>query len=403
MLAATVLPLTLFAAHEVVASSTTSPAPLVEREAITVAFGEATFEQYDVVHVSTPWAHRPMILVTPVGIGTAWFETSTAYSDTLLARLAYLGVDAWVVSPRHGTSATLPQGSCPGDPAAPDPAPVDCSAFGRWGLEDLVEDIAFVRDELLDSHRDPTIGGHFTGAMVAMAAVNAEPDAYAGLVLWEGTLYTEIESTLGKNAGVCDALSAVPEAYAADPTPATEALVTTLARTDPDGLSPFPQSALDPYFLVAGEATNLELLRALFVVDNFALLDRVSDGIVFAIGTVEDGFSLSDIGHVFRYVQSTPQATYVSLGLFADLACGLGGAPVHTSNLEAFEGDVLAIGSARGLDAELKDTLQAFSGARRRTGDFRGELGVHDLLFSDLRAQIDLEIAMFNLLAQLPI
>jgi hypothetical protein len=395
------LHLALLASYDVSASATTTPAPLVSREAMTVSFGEEAFESFEIVHVSTPWAIRPMILVAPAGFGTAWYETSAPYTDSLLATLAYSGVDVWAIAPRRGTTATLPPGSCPGDPAAPVPAPVDCSAFGQWGVADIIEDIAFVR-ELIDGPRAPTIGGHWTGGMLALAAVDAEPEAYAGLVLWEGTILTEDETTLAKNAAVCDALELVPDALAADPTPQAELLVATLAQIDPDGLSPFPQPVLDGYFLTAGVATNLEVLHALLVVDNFALLDRVSDGMVFTVGTVEDGPAVADLDHLYAYVAATPQSTYGSLGIFRDLACGMAGSPEHTSNLAAFEGDVLAIGSARGLDDELQDTLDAFTGARLVYEDFRGELGVHDLLWSDLRDGIDTELALFNVIAQIP-
>lgn len=401
MLPPTILHLALLSSHDVSVSTTTHPAPLVAREAITVTYGAQAFETFDVVHVSTPWAKRPMLLLAPVGLGAAWYETNADYADSLLARLAYLGVDVWAIAPRRGTSATLPAGSCPGDPAAPDPAPADCSAFGQWQLDDLIDDIAFVRG-LVTSPRRPTIGGHFTGAMVALAAVNADPQAYAGLMLWEGTLVTDDEATLAKNAGVCDALEAVPDALAADSTPAAEAMVTALAQTDPDGLSPLPQPVLDRYFLTAGVATNLQVLHAIFIIDNFALLDRISQGLLFTVGTVADGPEIADLSHLFRYVAVQPQSTYGSVGLFRDLACGLGGSPEHTSGLAAFTGDVLVIGSDRGLKDELADTVQALHGARRTSTDFRGELGVHDLLWSDLRHEVDAEIAMFNALAQMP-
>jgi hypothetical protein len=401
MLPPSFLHLALLASYDVSASATTTPAPLVTREAMTITFGEEAFESFEVVHVSTPWAIRPMILVAPVGYGAAWFESADTYAGSMLGQLARLGVDVWAIGPRRGTADTLPQGSCLGDPAAPVPAPVDCSAFGRWGVDDLVEDVAFVR-ELVDGPRAPTIGGHWTGAMVALAAVDAEPEAYEGLVLWEGTILTDDEATLAKNAAVCDALELLPDAYAADSTPSAERLVAELARTDPTGLSPFPQSVLDPYFLTAGVATNLEVLHALLVVDNFALFDRISDGLVFTVGTVEDGPDVADLELMFDFLDAAPQSTYGSLGIFRDLACGLGGSPEHTGNLAAFEGDVLVIGASRGLDDELADTLDAFTGARFVSADFRGELGVHDLLWSDLREGVGIEIALFNAIAQLP-
>ncbi len=389
----------LVALHELSASSTAYPAPFVERETITVSFGEESFEQFDAVHVSTPWSSQPMILVAPVGFGVQWYEATDDYFDSMLARLAYMGVDVWAVTPRHGTASTLPVGSCAGDPAAPVPAPVDCSAFGEWGIDDVIGDIAFVRS-LIDSPLKPTIGGHWTGGMTAVAAVDAEPDAYAGVLLWEGTIFTNEESTLGKSAAVCAALDAVPDAFGADSTPASETLVVSLAQNDPTGLSPFPQVVLDPYFLVAGEATNLEFLHALFIVDNFALLDRVSEGLVFMVGTVEDGPDVAAIGQVFNQLANPDPNTYGSLGILRDLVCATGGDPTYTSNLAAFGGDVFVIGSERGLDDELQDTLDAFTGARYTYADFRENFGVHDLLWSDLRPEVDVEIFLFNYIAQ---
>lgn len=390
----------LLAAHNVTGSSTTSPAPLVEREVITVEFGIESFEQFQVTHVSTPWAHQPMVLVTPLGFGASWYEGTDDYLDSLPARLAYFGIDLWIVEQRRGTANTLPQGSCAGDPFAPNPPPVDCSPFGQWGVDEVIEDIGFVRS-LISSSLSPTIGGHWTGGMAAAASVDAEPEEYAGVVLWEGTLYNNEPFTLGKNAAVCGALEAVPDAFGADSTPAAENLASTLAQVDPNGLSPFPQAILDGFGLVSGVATNLEVLHALFVVDNPALLDRVSDGMVPMVGTIEGGPDIADIGQVFNIANTPPSGTYASLGILRDYACGLGGDPAHVSNLAAFEGDVFVIGSERGLDDELQDTLDAFTGARFASSDFRGEFGTHDLLWSELREEIDVEIFLFNLFAQL--
>lgn len=402
MIEAILLQTALFTSHAVIDTTVTTPAPLVEREEITVSFGPESFEQFKVAHVSTAWSHNPMILVVPLGFGTSWYEATEEYHDSMLAHLAYFGADVWVVEQRRGTAETLPSFSCPSPfplpPGAPPPS-VDCSAFGAWGLDDVIEDIGFVRGLIGSSHA-PTIGGHWTGGMAAAAAVDAEPEAYSGVVLWEGTLFTEEPATLAKNAAVCGFLETIPDFLGASSTPGDEFVVSSLAQAAPEGLSPFPPEILGQYGLVSGEATNLELLHALFIVDNFALLDRVSEGLIFMVGTVEGGPDVADIGQVFN-LSKTTQGTYASLGILRDYACGLGGDPAYTSNLAAFEGDVLVIGSDRGLVDELQDTLDAFSSARFAHSDFRGELGVHDLLWSDLREGVDLEIFLFNLFAQL--
>lgn len=400
MLPSLILAAGLLASHEVVASTTTHPSALLEREVVTVAFGDAAFERFDVTHVSAPWSRLPMVLVTPLGFGASWYETSEQYRHTLAGRLALLGVDLYIVEQRRGHSGTLPVGSCAGDPAAPVPPPVDCSPLGAWDFDDQIEDILFVRDELVDSRRVPTLGGQWTGGVAALGVVDADPEAFSGLLLWEGTIYTQEPFTLAKNASVCSVLESIPDAFGADSSPAVEQLATQLAEADPNGLSPFPAEALAPFGLVAGEATNLDVLHAIFIADSPALLDRVAEGLVFMAGTIEDGPSISDIDHIFALSHAEPAPTYGSVGILTDYICGLGGDPTHVSNLAAFDGDVLVIGSDRGLVDELQDTLDAFTSARHTFADFRTGLGVHDLLFSDLRPQVDLEIVVFNAIAQ---
>ncbi|MCH9637740.1 MAG: hypothetical protein K0U16_07335 [Gammaproteobacteria bacterium] len=400
MLETLLLSASILSAYQVVDTTTSSPAPLVDRDAITVSFGEESFEQFQVVHVSTPWAHKPMVMVTPLGFGPSWYESNDDYEDSLLGRLAYLGVDVWVLEQRRGTADTLPFGSCP-DPFNPGaPAPVDCSPFGAWGIEDLADDAAFVRT-LIPPGSTPTIGGQWTGAMAAMGIVDTDPAGYSGLLLWEGAIFTDEPFTLAKNSATCAAIEPIPDIFGADPTVANEQLATGLAQADPDGISPFPPQVLAPFGLVAGVATNLDLLHAIFIADAPTLPDRVAEGLVFMVGTIEDGPDIAELGQVFNIANTPPAAAYSSLGLLEEYACALGGDPEHVSNLDAFTGDVFAIGSDRGLVDELQDSLDAFGSARYAYADFRGEFGVHDLLWSDFRFEIDVEIALFNLIAQL--
>lgn len=409
MIESVLLQLALLTSHEVTATSVTAPAPFVEREAITVSFGGASFEQYDAVHVSTPWSHNPMILVVPLGFGAAWYEGTDDYFDSLPARLAYFGNDVWIVEQRRGTAETLPSFSCPSPFPLPPGAPApdtDCSAFGLWTLNDVIEDIEYVRTELIDSTHRPTIGGQWTGGMAAQAVVNSDArDEYAGVMLWEGTMSTVEESTLAKNAAACAFLQTIPPFLGASSTPGDEFVASQLAQDFPDDPSPFPPEVLAQFGLAPG-ATNLHVLHAIFIADTYIPaspfpLDRVAEGLVFMVGTIEDGPDVADIEQVFNIANVEPHGTYASTRILQDYACGLGGDSEHTSNLDLFEGDVLVIGSDRGLRTELEDTMGEFASARFVSADFRGELGVHDLLWSDLREAIDLEIFLFNLFAQL--
>lgn len=395
MLESLLLQAALLSTHGHVTAPATNPAPLIQREEFTVTFGPEPFEEYKVAHVSAPWATWPLILVVPLGSPSSWYEATADYHDSLAAAVAYLGIDLYIQEQRRGTSATLPTGSCPGPFG---PGTVDCSAFGEWSVDDIIEDIAYTRDVLVSTTHKASVGGQWTGAMAAQAAVNAEPDEYASLIMWEGTMYAEDLATLGKNAAVCGSLGSLPDAAGASSAPGDETFASFLAQVDPTGLSPFPQVLLDQFFLTAGVATNLEVLYAVFIVDNFpVLLDRVAKGLVFMVGTVEDGPDVADITQVFNITNTVPQSTYAPLGVLEDYACGLGGSMLHTGDLDTFEGAVLVIGSDRGMRTELEDTADLFTSASFVHTDYRGEFGVHDLLWSDLMKPVALEIALFTI------
>lgn len=386
----------LLTTYEVVETSITNPAPHIEREVLTISYGPLPFERFNVVHISAPWTRgNPNVpsamFIAPLGQPARWWEATDEYADSLPVSEVYLGVDTWIVEQRMGTEETLPIGSCPGP---------NCEVFGEWSFADVIEDIEYVRTELIDAKNNPTIVGHWTGAMTAAAVINEKPENYSGVVLWEGTLLTDEPFTLAKNSQACAGLGGVPDAFAASTQPWAEVLAVKAGDNDPFGFSPVLQFFLDGYFLVSGVATNLDYLHALFIVDNPALLDRVSEGLVFMVGTVSGGPDVADIGQIINVVNDGVNVSHASLGILTDMACGLGGNTDYTDNLAAFTGDVIVIGSDRGMRDELQDTLDAFTNARFKTAEFRGEFGVYDLFFSDLRMDFDVEIATFSHIAQ---
>lgn len=391
--------------YEIVDVETTTPAPFLEREDITISFGDASFEQITVTHLHTKDfipSPFPTIWVGPLGIGTRWYEqTFDDYKKSFAARLAYKGHDVWLVPLRAGDENTLPAGSC-ADPNNPTVPPlVDCSAFGQWGLADVVEDVEFTRT-LIEGEKNPTIGGIWTGAMASMAVVNAHPENYAGAIFWEGSLYAEDPFVLGKNSAICASLDGLPDMFAADPTPQIEQTVIDLAVADPEGLSPFPQQALDPYFLTAGEATNIQVAWAIFIVDNFkGLLDRVVPGLVFMTGDLENGPAISDFNQLINVAQSGPRQTYGSLGILRDFACGLGGDPEHTADLHNFTKNVYFIGGDKGLEDEMVVTEALFTDAANVYTDYRDDRGAYDLYLGPERQEFDFGIFLFNYFSQL--
>src|SRR5262249_50287887 len=74
-------------------------------------------------------------------------------------------------------------------PHACDP-PTDCSAVTAWGLQAWLDDFVFIRSQIAADHGPvkPVVGGISFGGEAAVAAVNQDPNAYAGLIMIESTL-----------------------------------------------------------------------------------------------------------------------------------------------------------------------------------------------------------------------
>ncbi len=329
------------AAYEVTPSQLTAPAPHIERQEYRVSFGEQPFEEFKAVHVSAPWSWRTMLLSVPLGFQAQWYEGAEWYGTSIPGILAYFGVDLWIVEMRTPTEETLPVGSCP--------TPFDCPELGQWGLPDLLADLDFVAE--LSGSEAPMIAGHWTGGMLASAAVSTKPDNWSAMILLDGTLHTDEPVTLERTGAICGLLSSLPISSGAD----------VLAEID---------------LLQAAEAGDPEAIAQLEYLFTTAdpLPDRISDGLRFMTPD-EDGHPLhSDLEQLYR-INAEWNPTYTPMGPFRDLACSFGDLP----GLADFEGKALLM--CGGLDQECWDTADALVNADVTT-DIDPELGVNDYVFS---------------------
>jgi alpha-beta hydrolase superfamily lysophospholipase len=128
---------------------------------------------------------RGVLLLMPGGASNFAFYTADEDGREIQSFAAYFaarGIEVWGYSPR---TQGLAPGACSG--------PVDCSGMSEWGMQSVVDDALYIREQIRAIHGEekPVIAGLSLGAMTPLAVLNASPDDWAGAVLWEGMIYSE--------------------------------------------------------------------------------------------------------------------------------------------------------------------------------------------------------------------
>jgi pimeloyl-ACP methyl ester carboxylesterase len=251
--------------------------------------------------------------------------------QSLAATLALADYAVYGYSPR---TANLPVDGCTS-------GAVDCSVMKDWGFNAYLSDIDYVRRRAArEQHEKPAIGGLSLGGMLGVAAVNANPAGYSGLLLWDAILYSADPTIIGLNNAVCaqvnDAITA--GIYFEEALPK---LLKQLAQMGEAGAVQFfgnPQPALGaPNFiqLVADEAhTQFQ----------FASFPRVFD-FVMAFNNVE------------------------ALTVIRDAQCSFAGDRTFTANLRKFRAPVFAIQQGQGFGPYMRDTIDLMRSRRIRLQD----------------------------------
>jgi pimeloyl-ACP methyl ester carboxylesterase len=142
---------------------------------------------------------KTILLLPPLGSGFQNYEVGDNgdYDNSFAGFFVKRDYDVWGYSQRvQGLTA----GSCESNV-------IDCSVMADWGMQTVVDDVAFIRQQIEAVHpgEKPFVGGLSLGSIAAIATINAHPSDYAGAILNEGTLYDENPDVRNINTNFCAA------------------------------------------------------------------------------------------------------------------------------------------------------------------------------------------------------
>jgi pimeloyl-ACP methyl ester carboxylesterase len=362
--------------YQVVHSETTAVTNNLTRTVTTVKVGGNPlnrFFMHRVVNNTPEQSHRGVILLLPpLGSGFQNYEVTedNDYDNSFAGFFAKHGFDVWGYSQRvQGIVA----GSC-------ESGGIDCSPMADWGLQTIVNDVAFIRQQIGLAHpgQKPVVGGLSLGSIASVAVINAAPDDYAGALLIEGTLYDTDPQVRAINQGFCnmfDGLLAQGVYYDGQQLPGFK-LAAQLATVSPDAPSPLP--GFPPGF------TNHQVWVAIMSTPQISPIsprpnyfnaagDAMQDRLFFA----NDALLRANVA-VF--------VDYVALRTVRDVNCNLAGDGAFTNNLQNFNGAVYVVAGGHGFGSSMLDTASLMTSASK-TINFVEEFGHVDAYFEGSHQQ----------------
>jgi pimeloyl-ACP methyl ester carboxylesterase len=154
-----------------------------------------------------------ILLLPPLGSGFQNYEVGDGgdYDNSFAGFFARRNYDVWGYSQRvQGLTA----GSCESNT-------IDCSVTADWGMQTIVDDVAFIRQQIEAAHpgEKPVVGGLSLGSIASIATINAHPSDYAGAILIEGTLYDENTDVRNINTNFCAGFNDLRECVSRWPRP----------------------------------------------------------------------------------------------------------------------------------------------------------------------------------------
>lgn len=266
--------------------------------------------------------------------------------DSLAASLARAHYDVYGYSPR---TANLPPHACT-------TGRVDCSVMKNWDLGTYVQDIEYIRTQVANRDK-PVIGGLSLGGMVGLAAVNANPSGYSGLLLWEALLYSANPAVIALSTQNCASLRAATASgvYWEENLPLT--------------LKQFAQT---------GEAATISF----FGVPQPAV-SGTPNWIQLAADPTRTRYEFASFPRVFDFIMAFNNVE--SLPLIRDFQCSLAGDRTYTSRLRNFHAPILAIEGGQGFGNYMQDTIDLTRSNRVRVQADQAFGHLDALLTSDER------------------
>lgn len=162
------------------------------------------FKAYRVKSNSNNVQFRGVLLVLPGLLSNfkAYEITDTGqYVDSFAGYFASRGFDVYGYSPPNGNITPGPGGCAPPNGTGT----TDCSVMAGWGIARTISDVDFIRNKIANHHPGvkPAIGGLSMGTMQAIGVINAHPNDYAGLLMWEGTMAISDTAAIANNVTFC--------------------------------------------------------------------------------------------------------------------------------------------------------------------------------------------------------
>jgi pimeloyl-ACP methyl ester carboxylesterase len=360
--------------YQVVGTQTSEVAGDLQKTVTTVQVGADPIDRFLISRVTKKGQAqgRALLLLPPLGSGFQNYETVVDgdYGKSFAGFFARRGFDVWGYSQRvQGLNA----GQC-------ESGAVDCSAVAGWGLQTILDDVAFIRQQIEAAHpgEKPVVGGLSLGSMASIAAINQDPEAYAGAILLDGSPYTSNPDTRAINAGFCSAFEGLLAAgvyYDGQQGPGFK-LLSFLAETAPNDPTPLP-----------GFPTGFTNHRAWVAAMSAPPVGPVTPrpGYVFLAGSIaEDRFFYADEALVHANIAGF--VDYMAMRTIRDISCGLAGETTFSGNLGSFTGPVLMFAAGLGFGPEMLETKELMTNAEV-TVEYNADYGHVDHVFSTRHMQ----------------
>lgn len=308
-----------------------------------------------------------MLLLPPLGSGFQNYEVGENgnYDNSFVAYFASRKIAVFGYSQRvQGLTA----GAC-------ESGLVDCSPMEAWGVQTMVDDVAFIRERIAQDYPGLKVfvGGLSLGSIASLATLNAHPNDYAGAILIEGTLHDTDPVVQGINANFCtmfEGMLAGGVFYDGQGGVGIK-LLSQLAQTDPNSPTPIP--GFPP-----GITNHQAFVLALSAPPVSPLAPR--PGYYNIAGSVaEDRFFFANEALV--HANLAVFVDYASVRSFRDLSCGLAGETTFTNNLGSFDGPVIMFAGGHGFGSAMLDTADLMTSADVST-HFNNDYGHVDFMFS---------------------
>ena len=325
-----------------------------------------------------------LLLLPPLGSGFQNFETAQN-GDYNTSFAGFFARRNYVVVGYSQRVQGLTAGSC-------ESGAIDCSPMAEWGLQTVVDDATFIRQQIQANYPDLRIvvGGLSMGSISFLALLNAHPNDYAGAILIEGTLHDTDATVRAINANFCatfEGLLAAGVYYDGQSGPGVK-LLNQLAQVAPNVPTVFP--GFPP-----GITNHQAFVLALSAPPVSPLTPR--PGYYQLAGDfLEDRFFYANESLVHANVAGF--VDYTTTRSLRDLNCGLAGETTFTNNLGSFTGPVIMFAGGHGFGSAMTDTAQLMSSATI-TMNSRADYGHVDYMFSTNHLQ-ELEHPIFNWLLQ---